>query len=38
LHRKRAHWWRRLKWALSNFLVTAVDYTVTRRLNFGPEG
>lgn len=38
LHRKRAHWWRRLKWALSNFLVTAVDYTVTRRLNFGKEG
>ncbi|WP_338501951.1 phosphatidylserine/phosphatidylglycerophosphate/cardiolipin synthase family protein [Sphingomonas kaistensis] len=38
LHRERAHWWRRLKWALSNFLVTAVDYTVTRRLNFGPEG
>jgi cardiolipin synthase len=37
LHRARASWWRRLKWALSNFLVTAVDYTVTRRLNFGPE-
>jgi cardiolipin synthase len=38
LHRKRASWWRRVKWALSNFMVTAVDYTVTRRLNFGPEG
>jgi cardiolipin synthase len=25
----------RLKWGLSFFLVTAVDYTVTRRLNFG---
>lgn len=37
LHRSRSKWWRRLKWALSNFLVTAVDYTVTRRLNFGPE-
>jgi cardiolipin synthase len=37
LHRERAHWWRRIKWAFSNFLVTAVDYTVTRRLNFGPE-
>lgn len=37
-HRKRASWWRKVKWALSNFLVTAVDYTVTRRLNFGPEG
>ncbi|GAA3998015.1 phosphatidylserine/phosphatidylglycerophosphate/cardiolipin synthase family protein [Sphingomonas humi] len=38
LHRSRASWWRRIKWALSNFLVTAVDYTVTRRLNFGAEG
>lgn len=38
LHASRASWWRRIKWALSNFLVTAVDYTVTRRLNFGPEG
>ena len=38
LHRQRASWWRRIKWALSNFLVTAVDYTVTRRLNFGTEG
>jgi cardiolipin synthase len=37
LHRQRAGWWKRLKWTLSNFLVTAVDYTVTRRLNFGPE-
>ena len=27
----------RLKWGLSFFLVTAVDYTVTRRLNFGSE-
>jgi cardiolipin synthase len=27
----------RLKWGLSFFLVTAVDYSVTRRLNFGPE-
>ena len=26
---------RRIKWAASFFLVTAVDYTVTRRLNFG---
>jgi cardiolipin synthase len=37
LHKQRAGWWKRLKWTLSNFLVTAVDYTVTRRLNFGPE-
>ena len=27
----------RIKWALSFFLVTAVDYSVTRRLNFGAE-
>ncbi|HVL30402.1 MAG TPA: phosphatidylserine/phosphatidylglycerophosphate/cardiolipin synthase family protein [Sphingomicrobium sp.] len=27
----------RVKWALSFFMVTAVDYTVTRRLNFGAE-
>lgn len=37
LHKARASWWRRLKWTLSHFLVTAVDYTVTRRLNFGAE-
>jgi cardiolipin synthase len=37
LHRRRASWWKRLKWTLSHFLVTAVDYTVTRRLNFGAE-
>jgi cardiolipin synthase A/B len=37
LHRKRASWLRRAKWTLSHFLVTAVDYTVTRRLNFGVE-
>lgn len=27
----------RIKWALSFFLVTVVDYSVTRRLNFGAE-
>jgi cardiolipin synthase len=37
LHKKRASWFRRAKWTLSHFLVTAVDYTVTRRLNFGVE-
>lgn len=36
LHRHRANPWRRFKWALSYFLVTTMDYTVTRRLNF-PE-
>ena len=27
-------YWRRIKWALSHFLVNVMDYTVTRRLNF----
>ena len=34
---KRLTFVNRIKWALSFFLVTAVDYTVTRRLNFGAE-
>jgi cardiolipin synthase len=34
VHRKRASLWRRVKWALSHFLVNITDYTVTRRLNF----
>lgn len=33
LHRRRANPWRRLKWAVSHFLVNLMDYTVTRRLN-----
>jgi cardiolipin synthase A/B len=37
LHRRRGTWLRRVKWALSYFLVTSMDYTVTRRLNFAPE-
>ncbi|HEX8841388.1 MAG TPA: phospholipase D-like domain-containing protein, partial [Sphingomicrobium sp.] len=37
LHRKRANPWRRLKWAVSHFLVNVLDYTVTRRLNFRLE-
>ena len=37
-HKKRANLWRRLKWALSYFLVTSMDYTVSRRLNFAREG
>ena len=35
--RKRRTLLNRIKWALSFFLVTAVDYSVTRRLNFGAE-
>jgi cardiolipin synthase len=34
LHRSRATLWRRVKWAVSHFLVNVMDYTVTRRLNF----
>jgi cardiolipin synthase len=38
IHRRRANWWRRCKWALSHFLVNIMDYSVTRRLNFRPGG
>jgi len=34
VHKRRANPWRRLKWAVSHFLVNVMDYTVTRRLNF----
>ena len=37
LHRRRASTWRRLKWAVSHFLVNVMDYSVTRRLNFRAE-
>jgi cardiolipin synthase A/B len=37
LHRRRSSVWRRVKWAISHFLVTTMDYTVTRRLNFRSE-
>jgi len=35
LHRKRSSWWTRIVQAISFFLVTTADYTITRRLNFG---
>jgi len=35
LHKKRATWLNRMRWALSFFLVTSLDYGVTRRLNVG---
>jgi cardiolipin synthase A/B len=38
LHKRRSNPWRRLKWAISYYLVNIMDYTVTRRLNFRPEG
>jgi len=34
LHKQRASVWRRLKWTISYWLVTALDYTVPKRLNF----
>lgn len=34
LHRQRASLWNRFKWTASHWLVTTMDYTVTRRLNF----
>jgi len=37
LHKSRASLWRRLRWAISHFLVNIADYTVTRRLNFRAE-
>ncbi len=37
VHKQRASPWRRLKWALSHYLVNIMDYTVTRRLNFRPD-
>jgi cardiolipin synthase len=32
--REVAGWWTRLRWRLAYFIVSAVDYTVTRRINF----
>jgi cardiolipin synthase len=37
IHARRANPWRRVKWAISHFLVNVMDYSVTRRLNFRPE-
>jgi cardiolipin synthase len=37
LHRKRANPWRRLKWFIAHWLVTSLDYNLTRRLNLPLE-
>lgn len=37
LHRRRATVWSRFRWTASHFLVTSMDYTVSRRLNFRPD-
>jgi cardiolipin synthase len=38
VHKLRSGPWRRIKWAVSHYLVNVMDYTVTRRLNFRLEG
>ena len=35
LNRERSSWWTRLIQAISFFLVTSADYSITRRLNLG---
>lgn len=35
LHRRRSGWWTRIVQAISFFLVTSADYSITRRLNLG---
>jgi cardiolipin synthase len=37
VHDRRATLWRRIKWAISHYLVNIMDYSVTRRLNFRAE-
>lgn len=37
-HLRQRSWFNRLKWSLAHFIVTTMDYNVTRRLNFGLEG
>ena len=34
-HARQATWWNRLRWWASWFLVSVVDYTVSRKLNLG---
>ena len=34
VHNERATWWRRMTWAISRWLTTTMDYTVSRRMNF----
>ena len=35
VHHQRSTWFNRLRWALSFYLVTSADYSITRRLNLG---
>jgi cardiolipin synthase len=37
LYQSRTGWWTRIKQAAAFFVMTVLDYNVTRSLNFGPE-
>jgi len=37
IYASRSGWWTRTKQAAAFFVMTVLDYNVTRRLNFGPE-
>jgi cardiolipin synthase len=37
-HRKQRTWLNRLLWGVAYFVVATADYTLARRLNFGPKG
>ena len=37
LYKSRTNWWVRIKQAAAFFVMTVLDFNVTKRLNFGPE-
>ncbi len=37
LYKARTNWWMRIKQAAAFFVMTVLDFNVTKRLNFGPE-
>jgi cardiolipin synthase len=37
LYKTRTNWWVRVKQAAAFFVMTVLDFNVTKRLNFGPE-
>jgi len=37
-HLRERTWFNRLKWGIAHFIVTTMDYNVSRRLNFGLDG
>jgi len=37
LYKARSNWWVRIKQAAAFFVMTVLDFNVTKRLNFGPE-